>query len=245
MAESDGKPTAEQSLEMLRELTKDDDARTRAMAVAALAKVHDERGFAPVLVTLFDPVDEVRMAAATALGIFGDARAYEPLLQGLRDPNAAVAANCAWSLGQIADTRCLEELFAIVADEAYEPGVRQAAATAIGERSALAGSDIATSDALIERARAVLLGALAAEDGELRAACVWSLGHLPADAQTTQACIELLHDSYTWVVRYAIEALAHFGDDAALGPLEELTQGEDVELAELAAQAVQMLRQGA
>ena len=68
-------PDREQSLELLIEFTKDDDPRTRAMAVAGLAKTRSPRGFAPTLVTLFDPVDEVRDAAATALGIFCDPRA--------------------------------------------------------------------------------------------------------------------------------------------------------------------------
>lgn len=54
------------------------------------------------------------------------------------------------------------------------------------------------------------------EEGELRAACIWTLGHFPVDKQTTEACIEALDDDYEWVVRYAIEALAHFGDLGAL-----------------------------
>ena len=44
-------------LELLIEFTKDEDARSRATAIAGLAKLADLRGFAPVLVALFDPVD--------------------------------------------------------------------------------------------------------------------------------------------------------------------------------------------
>lgn len=230
-----------QSLELLIEFTKDDDPRTRAMALAGLAKARDPRGFAPVLVTMFDPVDEVRAAAATALGIFGDERAYEPLVQGLEDANEMVAVNCAWALGQIPVTKCLEMLLGVVADATMPAAVRTAAATAVGERSALSGSDLATSDTLIERSRIMLLNVISEdEDGELRAACVWTLGHFPADKQTTETCIELLEDDYEWVVRYAIEALAHFGDLAALEPLEELASGDD-DVAQLAAQAIDML----
>lgn len=235
-------PDREQSLELLIEFTKDDDPRTRAMAVAGLAKMRSPRGFAPVLVTLFDPVDEVRAAAATALGIFGDARAYEPLVQALEDPCVDVAVNCAWSLGQIPETRCLKMLFELVEDEQVAIEIRRAAATAIGERSALAGSDLATSDELIEQARIILLNTLTSPDDELRATCVWTLGHFPADKQTTEACIELLEDRYVWVVRYAIEALAHFGDLAALEPLEELADSEDESIRNLAVKAIEMLR---
>lgn len=234
-------PDAEQSLDLLIEFTKDDDPLTRAMAIAGLAKARDPRGFAPVLVALFDPVDEVRAAAATALGIFADPRAVEPLLQGLEDPAAEVAANCVWALGQIPDAQCLETLIALVAGADERIELRRAAATALGERSALAGSDLATDDALIERARVILLNALEDADGELRAACTWTLGHLPADKQTTETCIELLEDEHEWVVRYAIEALAHFGDLAALEPLEELADAEDAAIRELAVKALDML----
>ena len=170
-----------ENIELLIEFTHDDDPRARAMAVAGLAKAADVRGFAPVLVCLFDPVDEVRAAAATALGIFGDDRAFEALVECLNDPNERVAVNCAWSLGQIPTTRCLDKLCEIVADKTIAPSIRVAAVTAIGERSELAGFDITTDDALIEQARIALLGALGDREGELRAACVWTLGHFPAD----------------------------------------------------------------
>lgn len=231
-----------ENIELLIEFTHDDDPRARAMAVAGLAKAADARGFAPVLVCLFDPVDEVRAAAATALGIFGDDRAFEALVECLNDPNERVAVNCAWSLGQIPTTRCLDKLCEIVADKTIAPSIRVAAATAIGERSELAGFDITTDDALIEQARVALLGALGDKEGELRAACVWTLGHFPADKETTELCIEALDDDYEWVVRYAIEALAHFRDLAALEPLLELSECDNDEIRDLACQAVDLLR---
>lgn len=241
MPESNDAPERGQSIDLLVEFTKDDDPRARAMAVAGLAKLRSPKGFAPTLVTLFDPVDEVRAAAATALGIFGDARAYEPLVAALEDPCVDVAVNCAWSLGQIPETRCLKMLFELVSDGQVAIEIRRAAATAIGERSALAGSDLATSDELIEQARIVLLNALDDADDELRATCVWTLGHFPADKQTTEVCIGLLEDRYIWVVRYAIEALAHFGDLSAVEPLEELAESDDEDIRELACKALDML----
>lgn len=231
-----------ENIELLIEFTHDDDPRTRAMAIAGLAKIADARGFAPVLVCLFDPVDEVRAAAATALGIFGEDRAYEPLVEGLKDPDEKVAANCAWSLGQIPTTRCLAKTLEIVQDRALAPAIRTAAALVTGERASIAGCDLATSDELIERARVALTNAVADDADELRGACVWSLGHLPADKQTTQLCIDLLEDEYEWVVKYAIEALAHFGDLAALEPLEELTESDHDEIRDLACKAVELLQ---
>ena len=256
-------PDAADSLDALIDLARDDEPLTRAMAVAGLARTREPRGFAPVLVALFDPVDEVRAAAATALGIYGDTRAYEPLVKCLADPNPNVGANCVWSLGQLADPRAMDALLAILADRpipdpdaapdlqpdapvANRPiELRRAAATAIGERASLSGSDLATTTDLIERSRAVLLSTADAreEDAELRAACVWTLGHFPPDKQTTGICIELLDDPHEWVVRYSIEALAHFGDLAALEPLEELASSDDPResVSELAARAVELL----
>lgn len=234
----------EQSLDMLVEFTKDDDPRTRATAVAALAKVRAPRGFGPVLVTLFDPVDEVRAAAATALGIYGDLRAYEPLVQGLEDPNVNVAANCVWSMGQLADPRCLDKILEVLGDDGKALQLRRAAATALGERSSLAGSDLATDDGAIERSRLALLRTLRSDDGELRASSAWTLGHFPAEERTNEALVELLDDGYAWAVKYAVEALAHVGGASAVEPLEGLARGDDQELAELARKALDMLDRG-
>ncbi len=233
---------SEQRIEMLIEFTKDDDPRARATAIAGLAKLRDPRGFASVLVALFDPVDEVRAASATALGVYGDDRAFEALVECLGDPNERVAVNCVWAFGQIRATRCLEQLLAILRDDAYSTAIRAAAATALGERSSLSGSDLATQDELIEKSRIILLNAIEEAEDEVRAACVWTLGHFPADKQTTEVCIELLEDEYEWVVRYAIEALAHFGDLAALDSLLELEGSENAEIRELAGKAIDMIR---
>lgn len=250
---------SEDRLELLLELAKDDDPQARAMAVMGLAKISDPRGFAPTLVTLFDPVDEVRMAAATALGVFGDDRAFEALVQGISDPNARVQENCIWALGQIPTPRSFDKLVEVVsnggspasapedAEATYSVANRATAATALGERASIAGSDLATSDECIERARIALLNAIdeyGGGDDELAAlvsASVWTLGHLPADKQTTGVVLDLLEDEHEWVVRYSIEALAHFGDLAAIEPLEELAESEDEAIRELASQALEML----
>lgn len=250
---------SEDRLELLLELAKDDDPQARAMAVMGLAKISDPRGFAPTLVTLFDPVDEVRMAAATALGVFGDDRAFEALVQGISDPSARVQENCIWALGQIPTPRSFDKLIELVsngglhagapedAEATYSVANRATAASALGERASIAGSDLATSDECIERARIALLNAIdeyGGGDDELAAlvsASVWTLGHLPADKQTTGVVLDLLEDEHEWVVRYSIEALAHFGDLAAIEPLEELAESEDEAIRELASQALEML----
>ena len=230
------------SIELLIEFTKDEDARTRATAIAGLAKVGDPRGYAPVLVALFDPVDEVRTAAAMALGIFADERSYEPLAQCLNDPCEQVGVSCAWALGQTPTVAAAEKLFEVVASAVYAENIRVAAATAIGERAEMTGSDLSESDELIEKARAALLSALEGSNGDLGSTCIWTLGHLPSEPQTVQACIGALRSDNEWMVRYAIEALAHIGSTETIPELEKLTADSRTEVADLAQQAIKMLQ---
>ncbi len=237
------RPDQTDSFEMLVEFTKDEDPKARALAVAGLARTAGPRAFAPVVVALFDPVDEVRTTCAAALGMMNDERALEPLLEGVKDPCEQTAANCVWALGQIDARRCLDAVLELVCDAARPDHVRIAAATAVGERCEKPGSDIAAHAAVQERARRRLLSVLAEEPGidALRGAAVWSLGHLPFDKQTVGTCIDLLEDSSEWTVRYAIEALANLKALEALGPLEELADGPDEQTARLAAQAIEAI----
>ena len=236
-------PDQTESFEMLVGFTKDDDPKARALAVMGLARMAGPCAFAPVVVALFDPVDEVRTTCAAALGMMNDERAFEPLVEGLKDPCAQTAANCVWALGQIDARRCLDMVLELVCDTSRPLHVRVAAATAVGERCEKPGSDIASHVAVQERARARLTDVLGEDEGELRAAAVWSLGHLPFDAQTVKACIEALEDDDEWVVRYAVEALANFRAPEAQEPLARLADGPDADIAALAAQAIQALRQ--
>ena len=236
-------PDQTQSFEMLVEFTKDDDPKARALAVMGLARTAGAAAFAPVVVALFDPVDEVRTTCAAALGVMNDERALEPLLEGVKDPCEQTSANCVWALGQIDAKRCLDAVLDLLADVSRPAHVRIAAATAIGERCEKPDSDIAAHVSVQERARRALLSVLEEEPGidALRGASVWSLGHLPFDKQTVGTCIDLLEDASTWTVRYAIEALANFKALEALDPLEELADSPDEETARLAAQAIEAI----
>ena len=232
-----------ESYEMLVEFTKDDDPKARALAVMGLAHMAGSTAFAPVVVALFDPVDEVRTTCAAALGVMNDERALEPLLEGVKDPCEQTAANCVWALGQIDAKACLDAVLDLLCDASRPGHVRVAAATAIGERCEKPHSDIASHVSVQERARCRLLSVLEEDPGvdALRGAAVWSLGHLPFDKQTVGVCIDLLEDASEWTVRYSIEALANFKAAEALEPLEELAGGPGGETARLAAQAVEAI----
>lgn len=230
----------EQQVELLIEFTKDEDARTRATAIVGLAKLKEPKGFAPVLVTLFDPVEQVRIAAATALGMYADDRAYEALIECLKDPSEQVGINCAWALGQLPTTRAANTLLDIIANNQYSPAIRTAAATAIGERAEILESDISQNKDLIENTRNVLTKQLSSKIDDLRASAVWSLGHLPACEKTTDACISMLQDPYEWVVRYAIEALVQFDDARAIEPIKQVLPKNE-QMRQLITQALDIL----
>lgn len=231
----------DKKIELLIEFTKDEDARTRATAIVGLAKIKEARGFAAVLVTLFDPVDEVRIAAATALGMYANDRAFEALVECLHDPCEQVGVNCAWALGQLPTTRAFNQLIDIISSEEYALAIRTAAATAIGERAEILDSDISCSDELIENARVALTAQLSSHYDDLRASAVWSLGHLPVKQQTTDACVAMLQDPYEWVVRYAIEALVQFDDANAAQAIAQLVP-QNEEIRQLIAQALELLQ---
>lgn len=228
-------------LDLLIEFTKDPDARSRATAIAGLAKIADPRGFAPVLVALFDPVDEVRIAAATALGVFADDRAFEPLVTCLDDPCEQAAVNSVWALGQLPTAASTEKLIDVLETASFSTALRTAAATALGERTESAANSFLDDQALVSRAAAALLGAAAEQDDELRATAVWALGHLPCTDESYIALEHALHDPYEWVVRYAIEALANAGQERAITPLKQLSNHDCEAVRELSVQAVQKI----
>ncbi len=228
-------------LELLIEFTKDEDARSRATAIAGLAKLADPRGFAPVLVALFDPVDEVRVTAATALGVYRDDRALEPLVSCLNDPCEQVAVNCVWALGQLPNTKAVEHLVQVAGDADAALSVRTAAVTALGESAAAPQGAWLQDAGLVSNAREQLLALASSQDDELRATSIWALGHLPHSDDAVDAFIAALQDSYEWVVRYAIEALANAHDARAVEPLQAFVAHENEAISQLAKQAIEQL----
>ncbi len=228
-------------LELLIEFTKDQDARSRATAIAGLAKIADPRGFAPVLVALFDPVDEVRITAATALGVFKDERAVEPLVSCINDQCEQVAVNSVWALGQLPGSKAARCLIDVAGDDAAALPVRTAAVTAIGECASSPQSAFLLDQELCDAARLALLDLASHQDDELRATAIWTLGHLPHSDKAFDAFVAALQDSYEWVVRYAIEALANTHDARAVKPLQALAGDEREEVSQLAKKAIEQL----
>lgn len=235
------RPAMKDQLELLIEFTKDEDPRSRATAIAGLAKLVDPRGFAPVLVALFDPVDEVRVTAATALGVYKDERALEPLISCLSDPCEQVAVNCIWALGQLPGARAARQLVDTASDESAAVAVRTAAVTAIGENVQGEHSALLADGELSVAAQDVLHHLLESDDNELRATVVWTLGHFPHSDRAVDGFIRALTDGYEWVVRYAIEALANAHDARAVEPLQSLLGDEREEISRLAKQTLERL----
>lgn len=249
---------AAESIELLIEFTKDEDPRTRATAIMGLAKVRDPRGFAPVVVALFDPVDEVRIAAAAALGMLRDCRAFEPLVECLSDPCEQFAASCAWALSQVPAPQSFSKLLEVMGSSQYPENVRVAAITAavesvgategeitagfpaVSEEGPVAGQDYEPPQ--VGALRATLLEVAATASGEVKASALWGLGKLPVTPAAFEAAVAALGDAHEWTVRYAIEALANFGDASAVPALRPLLEHESAIVAGLAATALERLR---
>ncbi|MBS5450553.1 MAG: HEAT repeat domain-containing protein [Coriobacteriia bacterium] len=227
----------------------DESAEVRAGVLFALASIAAHGGisdearaalFTPMVVMAFDPDDGVRADAAATLGTLHDERAVEPLVLLSEDACAQVRANACASLGLSDAPDALAVLLSRAEDGAESPLVRVAALDGLA-RHAERGALIADAP---EAARAVELACALAEDVEVarpaasddtsgqdptaadvRATAVWALGMLPLGAlrERTQLALEgALAGGDCWTQRYAIEALARIGDDAARASLRDL-----------------------
>jgi hypothetical protein len=110
----------------------DRDGRIREAAVAALARVGDERGTGPLLGALHDGDPFVRAAAMEALPrVAGPDAALSPLIAALADDDQLVRARAAEALGELGARDAVEPLFALLRREAPGSWPQRAAATAL------------------------------------------------------------------------------------------------------------------
>ncbi len=207
--------------------------------------------FTPMVVMAFDPDDGVRADAAATLGTLHDERAVEPLVLLSEDACAQVRANACASLGLSDAPNALAVLLSRAEDGAESPLVRVAALDGLArhsERGALI-ADAPVAARAVELACALAEGAevarpvagsrgaseceVADDDAsgqdptaaDVRATAVWALGMLPLGVlrERTQLALEgALAGGDCWTQRYAIEALARIGDDAARASLRDL-----------------------
>jgi cyclophilin family peptidyl-prolyl cis-trans isomerase/HEAT repeat protein len=115
---------------------------------------------------LNDPSGTTRAFAARTMGRQKSPRASAYLLGALRDPEVPVVVNCIRAIQQIGDSTTRGVTAALVRQLSHRsPYVRVTAATALGERFALAGADSAGRLALVDSLRAHLTDRDAATRG--------------------------------------------------------------------------------
>lgn len=133
-------------------------------AIAALARVSDDRASSTLHALLADSEPEVRRAAAWALAESEDDDAVTGLAEALRDEDPRLRENAAWALGSVERADALGPLQAALRDQAV--GVRVNAAWALGQ----------IEDAAAIPSLAAVVGA-DAED-EVRRTAAWALGRI-------------------------------------------------------------------
>jgi len=116
----------------LRAALEDPDECVQRVAARLLGRTRHPRAVESLLDALAGGEARTRQLAAVGLGYAEAPESVDPLLRALRDDVSSVRAAAAWALGEIEDKRAVEPLARLLSDDP-EPGVRRAAALAIGE----------------------------------------------------------------------------------------------------------------
>ncbi len=91
----------------------------------------DPQSVEPLLKTLTDKEDEVRVESARSLGKISDRRVVDPLIAALRDQKEEVRRSATIALGKIKDPRSVPALILALEDE--KASVRRRVAVSLGE----------------------------------------------------------------------------------------------------------------
>jgi HEAT repeat protein len=178
--------------------------RTRWQAAQALGELADSRAVEPLIETLDDSNQWVRIVAAEALGQIGDENATPALLPALNDESIWVRHASVVALGQIGDTQAIRPLTERILgppDNEWPEELRDATARALG---AIGGPAIQ-----------VLIDALGDPDAWVSSAAARALGRI-GDPQAITPLTELIKQEHRWVRATATQALAQIADARAV-----------------------------
>lgn len=218
------------NLEALIEFTHDTDAHTRALAIAGLARIADPAGFNAVLVALFDPEIEVRIAAASALEVFNDARAIEPLLTTIETDDEHVAINALFALGSIEDESAHKQLFFQLDKLAGKEKLLASAISAFGQRAINKNCALYSDKKLQQKLINKLCEIYKVADTQVQASIIWTLGKFFPTQKSQKICESALQSQDEWCVKYAIESLRNFHNEQAKFSLEDFIKNTSASL---------------
>lgn len=195
-------------VEQTRERISDDDAETRAAAVARLTRSDPDAALQVLSQAAADSVTEVRQAAAAWIGEHRAWEAESIAVALLSDRRPAVRVAAATALGRLGTYGVLDPLVRALTDTS--PEVRLAAIDAL---------------AALGRPESVLALIDATQDGsrDVAIAAVEALGDL-GDPGAVFALLEKLHDPVSSVAIAAAGALGQLRADEAVPGLIELAQ---------------------
>ncbi|MBA7618470.1 hypothetical protein ES703_25796 [subsurface metagenome] len=111
----------------------DESERIRSYSAGTLGHVDDPRVLPALLEALDDDSVHVRASAAYSLGQTGDLRAFKPLRRAMYDDSSIVRESAIRALGWPGDGRAFQPLISISTLSHRKPGMRIAAAGALGE----------------------------------------------------------------------------------------------------------------
>ena len=234
----------------------DPDDGVRADAAATLGTLRDDRAVEPLTLLAEDSCAQVRANACASLGLSDDAGALDVLLACAENVGEAPLVRIA-ALDGLA-RRAERGMLPAGAPEAMR-AVALACALAEGAAcnsggAAVSGDSGFDSRATEAEANERLVGDTADSEGDartptaadLRATAAWALGMIPAGAarDRVQAALEAaLACEDVWCQRYAIEALARIGDDAARAVLRRLDDERAADSRALAPEVASVLEQ--
>jgi HEAT repeat protein len=209
----------------------------RRVVVQALGQIGDARATEPLLAAL-SVGDSVSNEIVQALGQIKDARAIEPLARELRNPYnpRPWRTAAAQTLAQIGDPRAIAPLFAVLQDR--DPQVRGAAADALrklGWTPQDTAQEATYAVATGNFSKVVALGASAVEpliaalqtnrdNPEWRKHAAGALAQI-GDPRAVEPLVTLARDPNCAAVaveklEYLLKALAYYGRQAEVGPLQ-------------------------
>ena len=171
------------------------DAAVRRAAAGELGRMRWRPAVEPLIRTLYDIRQDVRLVALVALGEIGDGRAVDPLIGALRSEGWALRKAAAEALGKVADVRCVGPLLAVLDDP--DRSVAMAAAGAMAK--------------IGPPALPPLLEALADDGPRTREAAARGLGLL-GDARAAGRLRDALADEQGLVRLAAADALCRLGE---------------------------------
>ena len=235
----------------------DPDDGVRADAAATLGALRDGRAVEPLALLAEDACAQVRANACASLGLADEAAALPVLLEraedGAEEPLVRIAALD--GLARRAERGSLPaevpEAVRVVALACALAEGADCGTGACGDGSPANGASDPSADAGVCTSDGMAADAVACEEEtptakDLRATAVWALGLLPAGGariEVQRALESALSCEDVWCQRYAIEALARIGDDAARAALRALDARRAAGDRALAPEAAEVLRQ--